>query len=137
MISFGSISRLIMFEHDFAHAMLSGSAARPLRWRATRSLSLAGDSVGEVSRLTRLMGFSPGHAPPWVKMIRHKTYPARESGIPAFKNCFHDIKITYSVGLNRLSRFPPTQSVFHRLSRNFPTQSGVSKFVGALKSRLS
>ena len=76
MISIGSISRFIMFEHDFAHSMLSGSAARLLSWSATRSLSLAGDSVGEVSRLTRLMGFSPGHAPPWVNMIRHKTYPA-------------------------------------------------------------
>ena len=78
MISIGSISRFIVFEHDFAHSMLSGSAARLLSWSVTRSLSLAGDSVVEVSRLTRLMGFSPGHAPPWVNMIRHKTYPAVE-----------------------------------------------------------
>ena len=82
MISIGSISRLIMFEHDFAHSMLGGSAARLLSWSATRSLSLAGDSVGEVSRLTRLMGFSPGHAPPWVNMIRHKTYYPPVWGYP-------------------------------------------------------
>ena len=80
MISIGSIKRLIMFAHGFAHYTLSGSAARLLSWSATRSLDLVGntvgDSVGEVSRLTCLKGFSPGCAPTLLQ------YDPTQSGQP-------------------------------------------------------